>query len=501
MTASKGFSGKHVTLFSLLVFLAFLIYRIVLIFFPHPDAGGVENNVIWFIQRMLDGGSLYTDPERSPYSISQYSPFYYYLNTGIARLLGFDADDVLSLFRLSRLISLIFNVGFAVTALTTVKRIFDSRNGPAIVAGVFSFIFLEITSFSRPDSLQQLSFLLYFYCFALNLKKDNSSKNASISFLLSAVFAALAFFAKQSAVIIIIIMMIWFLRHRQVKLLFYWFGTYLLVMMLGLVIIQMESGLQPFYQNTVAGINNGVSLYWFWDVIIKGFYQQFGLLWVPALIIVIQVIRKDKRSHWEFMSLAMIVVFVFSNFIALKWGSSPGYFTEWYTLVFIGVSGCYNKTIVGMNIEFRKPVLISVIFILLIKVTTIIYPVWDMVRPGIRLQAINKYQQEVQVADTIKSKLGAESAGVVFNNSYSPDTYLNNLLFREVVMPQFEVVIFGTWKNHVFDYGGFKKDMEDGTVRYILGKSANPLQFMELTFNHFQLKDSIEGYSIFEYNR
>jgi hypothetical protein len=68
------------------------------------------------------------------------------------------------------------------------------------------------------------------------------------------------------------------------------------------------------------------------------------------------------------------------------------------------------------------------------------------------------------------------------------------------VLPQYEVVIFGTWKQKVFNYDRFRKDMKDGTIQYIIGDATGePLQFMDMSFTKFQLQDSLYGYRVYQY--
>src|SRR5687767_7872142 len=104
------FIGGLLILLSCIAFLAFFAYRVSLLFLPTPDLGGVENNVIYFIQRLITGESLYSNPSNPPYAIAQYGPIYYYVCAAIAKIFGVGADDVLNVFISSRVLSLICNV-------------------------------------------------------------------------------------------------------------------------------------------------------------------------------------------------------------------------------------------------------------------------------------------------------------------------------------------------------------------------------------------------------
>ena len=121
---------KRLTGFTFIVFCIYLLYRLLLISNPYPDLGGVENNVVYFIQRLLSGELLYTDPEKVPYSITQYSPFYYYITKSIGNLLGIQADEVMRVFMLSRSVSLCLNLLYAGIIYLIGKKCLYSFHSP-----------------------------------------------------------------------------------------------------------------------------------------------------------------------------------------------------------------------------------------------------------------------------------------------------------------------------------------------------------------------------------
>ena len=83
-------------------FLAMLLLRLHLVSAYAPELGGIESNVIYTLQRILDGYPLYVDPAAPPYAITQYTPLYYYLCWGVGRLAGVDAANVHHVYVLSR---------------------------------------------------------------------------------------------------------------------------------------------------------------------------------------------------------------------------------------------------------------------------------------------------------------------------------------------------------------------------------------------------------------
>jgi hypothetical protein len=497
---NKIFSGKNVFLFIVVVFLVHLAYRIVLVSYPHPDAGGVENNVTWFIQQLLDGNQLYTDPENRPYSIAQYSPFYYYLCAGIGKLAGISPDNVFSVFVLSRVVSLFFNLLYAALLTLIAGRIFNCTLRDAVLPGMLSFIFLDITTFSRPDSLYHVFFFLSLYLFWLWIRGAERGKQSSKLLVASSVVAVAGLFAKQSAIVLPALATVWFVYKRQMIPLLRYFLTYAATGMLFLWLVSCESGLRPFYQNTVLGLNNGIGLYWFWSNIIGGFYLQFGLLLVPLLIAVVILAVKRKEERFRFLWVGVSVIFVFSNLTALKWGSSAAYFTEWTGLAFLGAA-VFRPAISGALEKVHPhffPILVA--WMLLVKSSRIGYPLTNMTDAGNRVQLWSIYNREKEIAKHMQELLRKEKTPFVFNNLYSPQVWLNNFMFRQSVLPQYEVVIFGTWKQQAYDYSNFKKDLETGGIPYLVMRiKSSPPAFLNLALPKYTVADSLSGYYIYQF--
>lgn len=61
----------------LLAGITVLIIRLLLIVSEGTDIAGIEQNVIYSIQVLLDNGKLYSTPSTPPYSITQYTPIYF----------------------------------------------------------------------------------------------------------------------------------------------------------------------------------------------------------------------------------------------------------------------------------------------------------------------------------------------------------------------------------------------------------------------------------------
>jgi hypothetical protein len=67
-------------------------------------------------------------------------------------------------------------------------------------------------------------------------------------------------------------------------------------------------------------------------------------------------------------------------------------------------------------------------------------------------------------------------------------------------MPQFDIVIFGTYARQVFDYSDFRQRLNTGKIWWIITKpSGSQLKFMYPNPEHFHLADTLLGYNIYQY--
>jgi hypothetical protein len=88
----------------------------------HPDISGSERSTTYGIQIVADKLTLYGDPEKSPFWIAQYSPFYYYFVGLPYRWLGWDPTDIHKLQLVSRVAS------FGIVSLAMLVVFLTGRN-------------------------------------------------------------------------------------------------------------------------------------------------------------------------------------------------------------------------------------------------------------------------------------------------------------------------------------------------------------------------------------
>ncbi len=471
----------------LTAFFSYLAYRIFLVFSIQPDLGGVENAVVYFIQRSLADLPLYTDPELPPYSIIQYGPLYYLLTTSIGNLLGVDPAQVQQVFILNRSVSLALNLLMAATLSIICTRTFSMPLVRGAAVGILGFIFLEITSFARPDSLNHLLYFLSF-CFLLLSFKNNKRS----LLLASALFAAAALFTKQSSFTLPLIIGAWMVLKKQYKL-WWWYAAYGIFIMLAIVLMHLKWGVPAIYANLVMGVNNGVNLGLFWANIIKPFFASFGLLWVPIGFLIFLQSKKENNGLLQILGWAMVIQFFASLALSFKFGSHINYFTESWTLLLMAAAYYWKD---HRNFyESLFPVW-ALSFILAVKILLISFPLYREARFG-NADKKNLYEKEKLLASRIMSD---DPEQKVFINLFSPHSFLNNFLFRQAVLPQYEIVYFTSWDRKVYDYKYFREQISSGSIRWMITKNQEEPSFRDFKIMGFEPLVDSAGYRLYRFS-
>lgn len=498
MLMARIFSGRTVFAICGIVFLACLVYRVLLLFFPHPDIGGVEGNVVYFIQRLLDGHSLYTDPAKTPYAIAQYTPLYYYLVAAVAKAAGLRADDVYTVFLANRVVSLLLNLGLLIVICRLCKHVFNLSARKSLVAAFTSFIFLSITSFGRPDSLYHLlSLSAIFYLLKAGAKAEGISYT---SIALSAMFAVLALFSKQTGIVLPLITGFWFLWNRNYKAVLLYTGVYTGLTAAFLLLISQTMGLHFFYSNTVQGINNGVSITWYLFNFLKPLFWGINILLPFAFLLLLVLFRSDQRKLYRLAGYLLISLFVLLNGTGLKLGSVPGYLTEWWIMLFI-LLAAYWPVLTRAFAVINKYIPAGLAIVVLVaKLITLVPSLGEKIKALGSPALMDNYNREQATAYKIIERLSPGEQYVVFTNLYTPDSYMSNFLFRHAVMPQLEIVTMSAYPQQKYDYADLHNRLQDGSIGWMLKKEKETTyRFYDIPLDKYVLADSLNNFYLYRY--
>jgi hypothetical protein len=159
------------------------------------SVAGQEQNVIFGIQTLLSGASLYRLPDELPFAATQYTPLYYRLCALLARALGLHPGDLHELYSAARLVSavasaatcaVVFRILSQIAGAGLVIRLTLALSVPAIM-GPWAFA-------ARPDALY-----LFFVVASIPpaLAFADNGRPRTLAFAAALLLAG--FFAKQTA--------------------------------------------------------------------------------------------------------------------------------------------------------------------------------------------------------------------------------------------------------------------------------------------------------------
>jgi len=286
-----------------------------------PDLGGFERNVIWGIQRIMDGSALYSNPDAVPFSMIQYMPLYYYLTAFAGTLLGIAPEDAHSVYQLARTLNLL--LGFSLSGLVFFMLRFRFQCKPETAVGFALLVFLMLPAFTisgRPDTLKT-----WFFILQLALLGHYSEIRLRYLIPLSLGLSFLCFMSKQDGITAFGLLPLAFLMGREWRniLVYMFLAGVFLFLVLG-VGNHLLKGV--FFSNVFGALQNGISFSWFKSVFLN-FFGQHALLFAPALVLSLEFAREKSRL-FRMLAAGFLLALFPPLAAALKFGSGPNYFLE-----------------------------------------------------------------------------------------------------------------------------------------------------------------------------
>ncbi len=472
-----------------IAFVAVLILRIILVFSYIPETGGVSVNVLFSIVRLMNGYSLYSDPQLPPYPIAQYMPLHYEIVSTIGKILGMQSN-IHGISVLNRFLCLAFDLLVFIPVYKILNRQFKIENKQLIAAVCMCiFLILPNPNYGRVDNLYLLSFMWSVYFFLAFISDNN---NASRKLIYAGITVSLGVLTKQSGLFLLAATGLYLLFiHRN------WSATIrfsLTVIFTGglLFMLMVQNNFYAFYQNTVLGLKNGISINWFNEVIIKTFFFKMYFFVAAGIALAFLTFIDFKNERLRYLGFISLIVFSCSLAASLKWGSSTNYFTEFLSISFI-LAAIYFYSFTN---ESQPPLLnkLSLLFITPFFILTVFNDKgWG------HLSNLNKsrklYKETALVSDYLQTKL--KKTDLVFTE-FHKENLLNIFLHQHSLFPQREIVVHCTYPKHTFNYLDFQLQNENGAIKYWVGKKdKQPTTFLNVDFNHFEPDTIIAGFSIF----
>jgi hypothetical protein len=337
-----------------LIFLSFvliitLLVAALIVISPSQDVYGIEQNVVYSLQRVIAGEPLYTNPEQPPYNIVQYTPVYYAITTMLARLAQIEASDTEGVYRIARIVSGCFGIA-TVFVLLQICREFGLRRKDMFTLLVFGIIVPIPWYFvARPDSIMAFFEALSLYFFIRYLR-DEPVKSRALIF--SGIALAFAVYAKQSAIIVLGSSLIFPFYREQIRDRLRLLGGFALGLLgAGLIFwnyASLWSGTDnAFFMNIFGGINNAIDIeraLWVYSIYLRVFFPAVLLPLMITSLTIFQLWRawvkggrRFKVFQTAFLNLDKTLLFLILStwalsavalIMALKGRSAVNYMNE-----------------------------------------------------------------------------------------------------------------------------------------------------------------------------
>ncbi len=495
-----------------IVFLLFFALRLLIVFSPASDLGGIEQNVIYSIQVLMDSGNLYLTPAKAPFSITQYTPIYYHLCSFTAKALGLSKDyDIQQLYIIGRSWDIIFSF-ISALLLFVIGRysLLLSKNKSYFLSLLsFSIFFLQNNAV-RSDALCDMLSIASLYTFILY--QDPSKKTFHSNFLLTVtiLLTALAVFSKQSGIQLIIIYSGFSLLIKDWKTLAKTF--FIVIIIYGGFLWLFTHLYNSFFENVIGGVSNGIGLKNFFKYVI-GKLIFVITIW-PLIIISCYFLIKNNsifkgNNIIRLLAVATLGTLIFATVTALKMGSTTQYYILFVnlSLLFIMAALEQNSLINASNSIYIKPVFFS--FLGLVILTYGIYNLKTVNKLNNDPYLINQRATAVKVATYLKDSIRSNSPKYVFAN-LTTDSFLpgrqriNNILFKNCLMPQIDILEYSTRPSKILGYNNLENMINDGKVEYII-ESQPRIPFILLKNleaiekSKFRLVKQFDGYLIYKF--
>lgn len=461
------------------VALVHLGFRIQLIPDHRTDIGGAEINVVYGVQKILLGRSLYEDPELPPFDVMQYTPAYYGVCVAAAMVLNIDPHDSYALFLLSRIISLIVNLVTCLWIFRLCKTLeIDAWLSVAVAAIAFT-LFTE-HFYSRGDSMYALLFTGTLVVFVRWLKHGVNAK----ALVIVALLAVLCLLCKQTGILLIGIIGAHLLLAKQWRAFFTFSGATGLFLATFLLLIFKNTPPEIFYKNTVLGIANGMTRTMYIELFDPPTYKYYIGWHIAGALLVVAFLR-NRDALDRFLAVAIGCAFAFGFITGLKNGSNINYLFEAHLLVVVGIARwCVRAT--------RWQVQCAGLFLLYGLLFTVHRTRVLHKRVGTeeyRALMEAAYRADLHTRDVLWNELGLRAEDKVFITYRG---HLELLLNGQGLLAQKDILEWSV--KPLFNYDGTTTRLADGTVRFVITDApVDTLRFQGHSYPPFQQVREVDG--------
>lgn len=456
-----------------------------LIFGGLPNVRGVENNVIFGIQQILLGRSLYTDPAQFPFQIVQYSPFYYYLCAAIAKVCGVGPTDVYGLHVVARGLSSVLEVARLGIAYGLLRRFLHVGRGMALLAVTIIFIGTAPWNFlARPDALVAICLLGGIACVLQMFARAQTNPRASVGYLAGAVIlGCAATMAKQNGFIFLAILFSFLFFTKDWKRLFLGTGLAILAGALSLA-LAFQAG-PALKSHLIDGVRNGSNLVDAFTRAYHPFWSTMSALFGFSVLVILKWLRPTAGKERQFLAYTMTILFLSASALSLKVGSISQYYYDFMAVALVAAFGLWpalaDKTHINSlgKVEMRIFAMTTIACLLTMLLGNHLYV--SVYRPLNPVVGRGTLSDRKEVASLLITELSQHPDKYYF----SLDGMVDILLPQRCLMPQKDVIEISHERGLV-NYSEFARLVKTGRVRYLVAPAQEiPKSFAGVSFDRY----------------
>ncbi len=485
-------------LFGLLSALALLIVKMQAVLSYSPDISGSEASGIAAIQLLLDGQDIYTDPEKAPFRLTQYTPLYFTIVTFLVKIVGWTGIDVHKIYLASRLVSNLFTLATVSIAGYFIYRVTKQKIA-ALLTGlvlfhVLSFWFLTT---SRPDSLLVLLTTLFIVTIYYAIENNDQK----LWFL--AIFTGVsAFFVKQSGAVLPISAGVFWLLQRDFKMVLKLTAFGILTFGLYLAILPINT-IELFFLNIVGGVANSASWGWFYDWTLQYWLLQFAPLMVLNALVSAYTLYYRPTGFHLFLVIASVLFFLFATSTAFKIGAGVGYYQDYLIVAVIqlALAFSFKSDFAALKTGFVKSGM--ALFMIFAFLHCSLY-VFMKYKSGMFRNFEALYIEDRKVATYLGEQKNLKPTDYVYvcNSENFQGSFLSLFLFKNNLIP-FSDLVYLADQNGTFNYDEFRRMVDEKGIRFVISpKGKAPANILGYDFaNTLKYSSTMGSYDIYEANK
>ena len=489
--------NKIIFLTCLFTLVVFSVERIALIFSYEGHLAGIDNNFDFPVIRYLAGYPIYPDPNVYPFVVNPYAPLYFIVSKWIASSLHIHAENVISVYRVTRSVAFVADAGTCYVLFLLLKKVAKCTRQTAIIAIAFFYTIICYLgyTFNRSDCL-----FLFFNSCTFFILLSNKPGGKIIKPLLLSILVVLTIFSKQNGITLILLIPLWLMLNRNFihLILFILFTTILLSSTFWY--FQYVFTDHTFALHIVNALKNRIDPRWFYIYIFK--LMATSPLILPLAVALVITIKSLALNHHSFLSklgILYAVQLIFVTGLSLKWGSSLGYFNESFFTSFLVISVCFTAAHNQASHWQSAGILTYLYPVLLIF---IIHATTQMYFYFLNGRAKNEahYNEQLTVSRYLKKEIGDKNNYVLDLNA--PDVnFFKNILYKESAAPNFDAVDCCTLPDHIFDYRELVNGLQNGKIRFLIEKKGKREESLwNINLDRYKMDTTMFEYSIYKFD-